>query len=95
MTDPRTVLRRAQAAAALAAAPVADRTPGSVLIDLGTRVEKFVRGAYALYLNPVAKFYGVATRAEVLRLTEEVAALEYQVEVLQGGSTRASQSTAQ
>ena len=80
MTDPRNVLRRAQAAAALASAPVANRTLGSVLIDLGTRVEKFSRGAYALYLNPLAKFYGLATRAEVLRLREEIALLEYRLE---------------
>jgi pimeloyl-ACP methyl ester carboxylesterase len=48
MTGPRVVLRRVQAAAALAAAPVADRTPGSVLINLGTRTERSVRGLYPM-----------------------------------------------
>jgi len=95
MTDPRLVLRRAQAVAALAAAPVADRTAGSVLIDLGTRVEKFCRRAYAVCLNPAAKFYGLATRAEVLRLREEVAALEHRLEALQESRSRTSRSTAQ
>lgn len=94
MTGPHHMLRRVQAAAALAAAPVADRTAGSVLIHLGTRVEKFWRGAYALYLNPVAKFYGLATRAEVLRVREEVALLDYRLEALQAERLRDPQSGA-
>lgn len=65
MTGPRTVLKRAQATAALAAAPIADRSAGSLLIDVGTRMEKSVRGGYALGLAPVAKLVGRRARARV------------------------------
>ncbi|WP_019874094.1 alpha/beta hydrolase [Sporichthya polymorpha] len=39
----RTAVRRAQAAAALAVAPAADRRGGSALVDLGIRVERCAR----------------------------------------------------
>lgn len=84
MTGLQDVLNRAQAAVALAAAPVADRTTGSVLIDLGTRMEKSWRGAYAFALAQYTGFVGLATRADVLRVREQVAALEYRVEARQG-----------
>lgn len=65
MTGPRALVKRAQAAAALAAAPIADRTSGSLLIDAGTRMERSVRGGYALGSAPAAKLFGRTTRAEV------------------------------
>jgi hypothetical protein len=65
-------------------APLADRTPGSVLIDVGTRVEQFWRGAYLFALTRYTELVGLATRAEVARLREELAAVEYRLEAAQG-----------
>jgi ubiquinone biosynthesis protein UbiJ len=82
------VVERALDAGARAAAKHTGRTPYAALVAAGVSAEAFLRRAVTDHQERMARWCGVASREEVLRLRELVRALEHRLEeVDQRGST--------
>jgi hypothetical protein len=70
------------------------RTPVAVAVAAGIAVEELVRRAIQEQQVRIARWYGLATRQEVLRLRETVRALEYRLEQLEETPTEPSRERA-